>query len=118
MSDGPTSPGRCELCGRRGVVLTRHHLIPVARHNKPRTRRLHDKRDFNLRVARLCAPCHNTVHASLSEQELAEHYPTVERLAAHPAIARFVAFIRKQPPSTHVTVRRRNDRRAYNARHP
>jgi len=116
MPESRTANECCELCQRRGVRLTRHHLIPVARHNKPRTRRQHDKRSFNIRVAMLCRPCHKTVHATLSEQELAEHYHTLDRLAAHPDIVRFVEFIRKQPPDAHVTVRRRNDRRSSNAR--
>ncbi|MEO0586944.1 MAG: hypothetical protein AAF078_04820 [Planctomycetota bacterium] len=111
MHDTPThKPTACELCRREGVRLTKHHLIPVARHNKPRTRRQHDRADFNTRVAWLCPPCHNTVHATLSEQELAEHYHTLDRLAAHPDIARFVAFVRKQPPDARVAVRPTNDR--------
>jgi hypothetical protein len=106
----------CELCQRVGPTLTRHHLIPVARHNKPRTRRQHDKRAFNTRTAMLCRPCHKTVHATFTEQELAEHYHTVDRLAAHPEIARFVGFIRRQPADATIAVRRRNDRPAGNAR--
>lgn len=106
----------CELCGRVGVRLTRHHLIPVARHKKPRTRRRHDRAELRTRVAWLCEPCHKTVHATLSEQELAEHYHTLDRLAAHPDIAGFVVFVRKRPPDAHVAVRPRNDRRAGNRR--
>lgn len=97
-------------------MTTKHHLIPVARHNKPRTRRQHDRAEFNTRVAWLCKPCHKTVHATLTEQELAEHYHTIERLAEHEAIAKFVAFVSKQPPGAHVVVRRANDRSASNAR--
>ncbi|MEM6333996.1 MAG: hypothetical protein AAF823_11730 [Planctomycetota bacterium] len=104
-------PHACELCARVGVRLTKHHLIPVARHNKPRTRRQHDKADFHTRVAWLCSPCHKTVHATLSEQELAEHYHTIDRLQAHPDIARFLAFVRKQPPDAHVAVRASKRRR-------
>ncbi|MEO0964049.1 MAG: hypothetical protein AAFY08_02925 [Planctomycetota bacterium] len=112
-SDRPTA---CELCRREAVVTTKHHLIPVARHNKPRTRRQHDRAEFNTRVAWLCKPCHKTVHATLTEQELAEHYHTVERLAAHDDIARFVAFVRKQPANAHVVVRRSNGKTVGNAR--
>lgn len=109
---GPESdPDRCELCGRVGVALTKHHLIPRARHNKPRTRRQHDRAAFNTRVAWLCRPCHKTVHATLSEQQLAEHYHSVPALAAHADIARFVAFVRKQPPDARISVRRPADRR-------
>lgn len=115
---GPASVGtdadrpRCELCGRVGVRLTRHHLIPRARLGKSRTARLHgrDRRDLVERVAMLCSPCHKTVHMTLSEKELAEHFHTLPRLREHGDIARFIAFVRKQPAEARVKVRRRSDR--------
>lgn len=36
----PPKPERCELCGRVMAALTRHHLIPRARHRKKRNQRL------------------------------------------------------------------------------
>ncbi|MEO1235959.1 MAG: hypothetical protein AAFX76_04145 [Planctomycetota bacterium] len=96
----------CELCGRSGLELTRHHLIPRARHKKPRTRRNHARADLNAAIAMLCRPCHATVHQVLSEQELAEAYHTVEALAGHPDVARFVAWVRKKPAGLRVPIRR------------
>ena len=54
----------------------------------------------------LCRACHRTVHAELSHRELADLYHTLEALRAHPAIARFVAFARRQQPGKRIAVRR------------
>jgi hypothetical protein len=45
--------------------------------------------------------CHNEVHATLSETELARRYNTVEALRAHPRIARFVEWVHDKPPEFH-----------------
>jgi hypothetical protein len=63
----------------------------------------------------LCKACHKTVHATLSEKELERQYNTLADLAARPEIARFVQWVRKQPPETKVSVRStkgKNRRRA------
>lgn len=101
------SESSCELCGRSGLELTKHHLVPRARHNKPRTKRMHPDLDLHTHVAMLCRPCHGTVHQYLSEQELAEAYHTLEALAGHPEIARFVKWVSKRPPGLRVPTRRR-----------
>ncbi|MEM9420569.1 MAG: hypothetical protein AAGA25_16195 [Planctomycetota bacterium] len=95
----------CELCGRSGLELTRHHLVPKARHNKPRTQRMHPDVNLNTYVAMLCRPCHAAVHRHLSEQELAEAYHSLEALAGHPEVARFVAWVRRKPADLRVTTR-------------
>jgi hypothetical protein len=97
---------RCELCGRCGLELTRHHLIPRARHKKPRTRRTHDRQTLKSAIALLCRPCHATVHHHLSEQELAEAYPSVEALRSHPVIAKFARWAARQPVDRKITLRR------------
>ena len=45
--------------------------------------------------------CHNEIHATLTEAELARDYPTVERLKAHPRLAKFFAWVSKRPPEFH-----------------
>lgn len=87
----------CQLCGRSGLELTKHHLIPRARHNKPRTKRLHPDIDLHTAVAMLCRPCHATVHHHLSEQQLAEAYSTLDALRGHEGIATFARWAAKQP---------------------
>jgi hypothetical protein len=90
-------PERCQLCGR--VVrqgTTAHHLIP---------RSCHRNRWFQKRFTReqmqqtvdLCADCHRAVHSLVpSEKDLGRGFATLERLNAHPAIARHIAWVRKQ----------------------
>ena len=54
----------------------------------------------------LCRPCHNTVHATLNEKELEHAYNTVESLARHPEIAKFVGWVRKQATDRRVAVKK------------
>jgi hypothetical protein len=67
-----------------GPSVNEHHLVPKSRRGRD-TVRLH-------RI------CHNAIHAALSEKELAAHYNTIKRLRAHPAIARFIAWVANRPP--------------------
>ena len=93
----------CELCGRSGVALTRHHLIPKTRHANERAKRTFSREERH-RVAMFCRPCHSQVHALLTEKELERDFHTVESLAQHPGVGRFVEWIRNKPsgfrPST------------------
>ncbi|MDY0871861.1 HNH endonuclease [Dongia rigui] len=41
--------------------------------------------------------CHQAIHALLSEAELARDFSTVDALRAHPALARFIAWVKKRP---------------------
>jgi hypothetical protein len=96
----------CELCHRRGLVLTKHHLIPRKRHRRRGARERFDKQEMHTRIAMLCQPCHSTVHATFSEAELEAAYHTIEALAQHPEIAKFVDWVRKQSPERRVAVKR------------
>ena len=62
-----------------------HHLIPKLRGGKGGPTVL------------LHQICHNEIHATLSEAELARNFSTVEALRAHPRIAAFVAWVREAP---------------------
>lgn len=86
------APPICPLCGRTippGVPKSRHHLVP----------RL--KGGGGGGTVLLHQICHNEIHATLSEAELARHYHTPERLRAHPRLARFVAWVARRPPGFH-----------------
>ena len=98
--------GRCELCGRDDVGLTRHHLIPRARHNKPRTRRTFKVPELTGRLAMLCRPCHGFIHKVLTEAELASTFHSLDALRTHPDIARFVAWVSSKAPGLHVRSRK------------
>ena len=45
--------------------------------------------------------CHNEIHATLTEAELARDYNTIAALRAHPRLARFIAWVAKRPPRFH-----------------
>ncbi len=62
----------------------RHHLVP---------RSLGGEETVDLH--RLC---HDKIHATLREPELARNYATIEALLEHPEIARFVRWIKRRPP--------------------
>ncbi|MDQ2089827.1 HNH endonuclease [Marimonas arenosa] len=78
----------CPLCDRpipEGVPQSRHHLVPRLRGGKGRETVL------------LHQICHNEIHASLSETDLARAYCTIEALRAHPRLAKFIAWVGKRP---------------------
>lgn len=82
-----SEPALCPLCGRPlvpGPSVNLHHLIP----------RRYGGRDTVL----LHRICHDKIHAVLSERELRDHFHTVERLRAHPEIARFLRWVQRKPP--------------------
>ena len=105
-SESGHEAGSCELCGRAVAELTRHHLIPQARHRKARNRRLFDREDVKTRIALLCRPCHSNIHAHIDTKSLEAAYNTVESLRAHPDVARFTAWIRDKDPGLKVAFRR------------
>ncbi|MEL6211933.1 MAG: HNH endonuclease [Pseudomonadota bacterium] len=88
----PRCSPQCPLCGRPIPDHARaslHHLVPKlkgGRHGP--TVLLHQI-------------CHNEIHASLTEAELARDYASIEALQAHPRIARFIAWIADKPPAFH-----------------
>lgn len=87
--------GNCAICGRE-ETLTRHHLIPRARHNKKRNKREFDRQTVKQTVG-ICRPCHNQIHAVLSEKELEKDYREVETLRLHPEVAKFATWIASKP---------------------
>lgn len=96
----------CELCKRSGLKLTKHHLIPRKRHRRRSCQERFDREEMTTRIAMLCQPCHNTVHAHLSEQELEAAYNTLEDLAQHPEIAKFAAWVAKQASDRRIAVKK------------
>ena len=103
MSNAP--PSRCQLCGRPVAALTKHHLIPRTRHRNKRTKRTFAREETKTRLAWLCDPCHKQVHAVLATKALEREYNTLDALAAHPEIRKFVAWIHKRRALSAVRVR-------------
>ena len=95
----------CPLCGREipPQLESRHHLVPRLKGGKTT--------DDNLVV--LHRPCHDKVHAVLTEAQLARSYASVEALIAEPEIAKFAKWIAKRPVefSDRTTSLRRREQR-------
>lgn len=84
----------CWLCGRPlGRRVEWHHPVPKSRGGRDR-------------VA-LHPICHRTIHAAFSNAELARIGADRDRIAADPAVARFIAWISDKPTDFHAPTRAR-----------
>jgi hypothetical protein len=86
MSKTAPEDQTCPLCGRllvNGASIDQHHLMPRS-HGGKVTVTLH-------RI------CHQAIHATFTEAELARGFDTIEALRQHPGLARFLAWVRKRP---------------------
>lgn len=85
----------CELCRREGVnQVTEHHLIP------------RDEGGAKLATAWLCPDCHKQIHALYTNKELAVRLNTLESLELDENISKYLKYIRKQPPTKSVRVKK------------
>ncbi|MCK0151792.1 HNH endonuclease [Marivita sp. S6314] len=82
----------CPLCLRPippGVKQSHHHLIPKLKGGKGGpTILIHQM-------------CHNEIHATLTEAELAREYNTPAALRAHPKLGAFFEWVGKRPAEFH-----------------
>jgi hypothetical protein len=88
--------GKCAIC-ERDEVLTRHHLIPQARHHNKKNKRDFDRKTVK-RTVGICRPCHSQIHAIFTEKQLEREWNSIEKLKSHSAIAEFAAWISTKPP--------------------
>lgn len=102
-----TSSG-CELCGRVGPVLTRHHLIPLTQHGNKRVRRHFSRRQCLEMILWVCRPCHSQIHLLFSTRRLADELNTRDALLAHSEIRRFVSWIQSKPAGLRPPMRTRS----------
>ena len=85
----------CELCRREGVPkVTEHHLIPREEGGK------------DGEVTWLCESCHKQIHALYTNKELAIRLNTLDSLESDDKISKYLKYIRKQPASKKVKVRK------------
>jgi len=91
--------GTCELCLREDVETTAHHLTP------------REMGGAYLGTADLCIPCHKQIHALYTNEELAVRLNTVALLQDDPQIAKYIAWIKKQPSTKLQKVKKSKDRR-------
>lgn len=79
----------CPICLRPvppDVPQSRHHLVPKLKGGaKGPVVLLHDI-------------CHRMIHRTFTEAQLARDYADPAALRAHPAIARFAAWVARRPP--------------------
>lgn len=97
-----TRPVVCALCERSIPPHARqslHHLVPKL------------KGGTHGPTVRLHQMCHNEIHATLTEGELARDYDTPEKLRSHPHLARFAKWLRNKPADFHARSRRSLRRR-------
>lgn len=77
------------------MALTFHHLIPKKVHRRQRYRRRFSREQLALGIY-LCRDCHDGIHATYSEGELAGALSSPEALAADPVLARHFAWVGRQ----------------------
>ena len=79
--------GPCPLCGRpliAGPSVDRHHWVPRTRGGRE--------------AAPLHRICHRMLHRVFTEAELAGPYADPDAIRTHPEMARFLRWVRRQPP--------------------
>ena len=86
----------CKLCQRDVEKLTEHHLTPRSKL----------KKGERTPTIWICSPCHRQIHALFTNDELAAHFDSADKLRAEPRMNRFLMWIRKQDPNKSVKVRR------------
>ncbi|OAS83927.1 HNH endonuclease [Metabacillus litoralis] len=91
--------GTCELCSRKEVETTIHHLTPK------------EMGGTFLPTAKLCIPCHKQIHAVYTNEELAARLSTIEELKQNEKLKSYVKWIRKQPASKLVKTKKSNERK-------
>ena len=91
---------RCELCEREVPRTTEHHLTPKS------VGRRKGLKVADLPTAELCPACHKQLHVLFPNRELAQRLDSIEALREDERVARFLTWLRKQPGSKGVRVRK------------
>lgn len=91
--------GKCALCHRENIVLTKHHLLPREEGGKEE------------HISYLCEDCHKHIHALYTNKELEVRLNTIEALQQDYQISKYLKFIRKQPASKKVKSYKSKERR-------
>lgn len=93
----------CLLCGRDVSETTEHHLVPKCRHKNKKNKKMFSRKEVKKKVP-TCDPCHNNLHAVLTEKELAREYNTLEKLKGHPDVIKFSKWIKRKPDGFGISV--------------
>ncbi|MGC3989588.1 MAG: hypothetical protein QM796_07905 [Chthoniobacteraceae bacterium] len=108
VTEPPAMEGACALCDRL-EKLTRHHLIPQARHHNKRNKREFSRREVK-EVAWICRPCHSQIHNLFTEKELERNYRTLEALRGYEELAKFIEWIKTKPSGFRCSMRKAHER--------
>lgn len=75
----------CPICSRPlgDVLVDERHLVPRSFKGKEK-----------IRIHRMC---HQKIHATFTERELAQWYYTVQRIVEHEEMQKFINWVRKKP---------------------
>ena len=74
--------------------MTEHHLIPKCKGGAKKERVM------------LHRVCHDKIHATFTEKELARKYNTIPDMMKHPDIKKFVEWIASKPVDFYVSSRK------------
>ncbi|WP_251032126.1 HNH endonuclease [Mesobacillus foraminis] len=91
--------GTCELCSRNDVETTVHHLLPKEMGGTFEP------------TANLCIPCHKQIHALYTNAEIASRLTSIAELREDAQLSRFIKWVRKQPATKLMKIKKSNDRR-------
>lgn len=86
--------GQCPLCLRE-TYLTFHHLIPKKMHRRTYFKKHYSKLELAQGID-ICRQCHNGLHRTFTEMELAKQFTTIESIRANPSLADYFAWVAKQ----------------------
>ena len=92
----------CALCGRPIPPHARqsvHHLVPKLKGGR---------RGPTVLLHQIC---HNEIHATLTEAQLARDYDTPDKLRAEPHLAKFIEWLEGKPDDFHARSQRPERRR-------
>jgi len=85
----------CALCGRQlGQTVERHHVVP--------------KSEGGTQTVPVHPICHRTIHAFVTNRELAASYTTMDQLKEREDVRRYLRWVAGKPPSFRAPTRRRN----------
>ena len=59
----------------------------------------------------LCIPCHKQIHALYTNEEIAARLTSIPKLKEDPQLSRFLKWIRKQPSTKLMKIKKSNDRK-------
>ncbi|MCD2323131.1 HNH endonuclease [Sphingomonas sp. IC-56] len=91
------SEARCALCERPlGRRVEWHHVVP--------------KSEGGRKTLPVHPICHRTIHATVTNADLARLYPTMEALREREDIQRFLRWIADKPPDFHAPTRKSLER--------